>query len=159
MLSTAQSEDDFLPELQTMVIDSNERAVQAFCKDILGYVPPGYNPAFVDREDPMVSKYYYDNRDHESLKMVYQFGVQDMMLADSTFKKARVVKLIRITGELNVITGIYNYIFNTTHTPDNIMAISRYDKAVAFNGMPINSTLVSDNYKYGYWTLSFYKLK
>lgn len=159
LLSYAQTEDEFLPEISTMVIDSTEHAVQLFNKDMLAHVPPGYQPAFVDREDPMMSKYYFDNRDYESLKMVYQFGVENVMQPDSTFKKSRVVKLVRITGDLNAITGIYNHIFMSTHSPDNVMAISKYDKAVTFRGTPINSTLVSDNYKIGYWTLSFFKLR
>ena len=56
------------------------------------------------------------------------------------------------------MTNIYNYIFNTTYAPDNIIAISAYDKAVAYKGTPYNSTVVADDMKVGYWILSFYKL-
>lgn len=158
LLASAQSEDDFLPELSAMVLDSTEVSVQKFCKEITAHAP-GYKPAFVDREDVMMSTYFYDSPDYESLKLEFQFGIDELLQPDSTYKKKRTVKLLRITCELNVMTSIYNYLFNTSHTPDKIMTISRYDKAVTFGGAPINSTLIADDYKAGYWILSFYKLK
>lgn len=156
-LATAQTEDEFLPEIRLMVIDSTEHAVQKFCKEVVGQVP-SYKSAFVDREEVMSSTYFYDNNNYESLKLNFQFGVSQVMLKDSTYRKMRLVKMVRITAELSVMTDIYNYIFMTGHTPEKVMTISRYDKAVTFNGTPINSTLVADDFKAGYWILSFYKL-
>lgn len=158
----AQTEDDFLPEVSTMVIDSAESAVQRYCKDIIAHTS-GYKIAFIDREDVMMSKYFYDNQSYETVKMEFQFGVTENEIQDSTgtvisTKKSRTVRLIRITAELNTITDIYNYIFTTSFTPEKIMAISRYDKPVSYKGQSFNSTVVSDDFKAGYWTLSFYKL-
>lgn len=159
---SAQTEDDFLPEVRLMVIDSTESAVQRYCKEIIS-ITSGYKPALVDREDVMMSRYLYDNMNYESVKMEFQFGVFKQAIEDSTGavlgeKKVRAVRLIRITAELNEMANIYNYIFNTTHTPENILAISRYDKAISYNGQPYNSTLIADDFKAGYWVLSFYKL-
>jgi|GEM_PF-6867801 len=154
---SAQTEDEFLPEVRVLVMDSTEKAVQSFCKEIMALVQ-GYKPAFVDREDILVSKYYYDNNDFESVKLEFQFGIDEVQMPDSTFKKSRRVKLMRITAELTAMTSIYNYIYNTNYTPDKIMAISRYDKAISYNGQPYNSTIVSDDYKAGYWILSFFRL-
>lgn len=157
----AQTEDEFLPEVKLLVIDSTEAAVQRYCKEIIS-ITTGYKSAFIDREDVMMSRYFYDNSNYESIKMEFQFGISELEVVDSTglstMKKARIVRLIRITSELNEMANIYNYLFNTTHTPEKILAISRYDKAVSYNGHPFNSTLVADDYKPGYWILSFYKL-
>ncbi len=153
----AQTEDDFLPEVRILVMDSTEQAVQKFCKEIVSVVQ-GYKPAFVDRENIMMSKYYYDNNNFESIKMEFQFGLEEVEMADSTIKKMRIVKLMRITAEMTAMTSIYNHIYNTAFTPEKIMAISRYDKPISYNGQPYNSTIVSDDYKAGYWILSFFKL-
>lgn len=156
-VANAQSEDEFLPELHVMVIDSTEHAVQRFCKELMAQTQ-GYKNAFVDRENVYMSKYYYDNANYESIKMEFQFKSAEMTMPDSTIKKQRVVRMVAITAELNVMTSVYNYIFNTTHTPDKLMAISRYEKAVLYNGVTISSALVADDYKPGYWILRFYKL-
>lgn len=153
----AQTEDEFLPEVSALVMDSTEQAVQKFCKDIMSKTV-GYQPAFVDRENVMLSKYYYDNNNFESIKLEFQFRVEEVEMPDSTIRKSRIVKLMRITAELTAMTSIYNYIFNSTYTPEKIMAISRYDKPVSYNGKTFNSTIVSDEYKAGYWILSFFEL-
>lgn len=153
----AQTEDEFLPEVTTLVIDSNEKAVQKFCKEIMSLVT-GYKPAFVDRENVMMSKYYYDNSNFESIKFEFQFGIDEVELPDSTIRKSRVVRLVRITAEITAMTNIYNYIFSTSYTPEKIMAISRFDKAISYKGKSYNSTVVSDDFKAGYWILSFFKL-
>jgi len=153
----AQTEDDFLPEVRLMVLDSTEIAAQRFCKDVMA-VAPGYKMAFVDREEVLMSKYFYDNANFETVRFEFQFGITEVTAPDSTVKKNRLARLIRITAELSVMTNIYNYIFNETHTPEKIMAISTYDKAVGYKGASYNSSLIADDYKAGYWTLSFFAL-
>lgn len=157
VMAQAQTEDDFLPEVTTLVIDSNERAVQKFCTEIMSVVT-GYKPAFVDRENVMMSKYYFDNSDFESIKFEFQFGIDEVEMPDSTVSKKRLVRLVRITAEITAMTNIYNYIFSSSYTPEKIMAISRFDKAVSYKGKSYNSTVVSDDFKAGYWILSFFKL-
>lgn len=152
-----QTEDEFLPTVRILVMDSTEKAAIAFCKEVV-LAAPGYKFAFADKEDVMLSRYFYDNGSYETLKFEFQFTINEALQADSTVKKNRVVQLMRISAELTAITGIYNYIFNTTYTPDNLMAISVYDKAVSYNGTPYNSTIVADDMKAGYWVLSFFKL-
>lgn len=151
----AQTEDDFLPEVRLLVMDSTELAVQNFCKEIITVVPE-YKFAFVDRENVMLSKYMYDNPAFETIRLEFQFGVEEAIMPDSTIKKRRLVRLMRITAELSVMTKIYNYIFNESHTPDKLMAISNYDKPISYKDGTYNSSIVSDDYKAGYWTLSFF---
>lgn len=153
----AQTEDEFLPEVRTLVMDSTEKAVLTFCKEVMT-AAPGYKFVFADREDVMVSRYFYDNGNFETVRLEFQFAADEIMMSDSTLRKNRVVRLMRISAELSVMTNIYNYIFNTTYAPDNIMAISAYDKAVSYKGTPYNSSVVADDMKAGYWILSFYKL-
>lgn len=155
--ATAQTEDDFLPELRLMVLDSTEIAAQRFCKEVMA-VAPGYKMAFVDREEVMMSKYFYDNANFETVRFEFQFRVDEVTGQDSTVRKNRVARLIRITAELSVMTNIYNYIFNETHTPEKLMAISTYDKAIGYKGSTYNSSLVADDFKAGYWILSFFSL-
>lgn len=152
-----QTEEDFLPEVRILVMDSTERAVLLFCKEVMSAVPD-YKFAFADREDVMMSKYFYDNGSYETIRMEFQFAADEIMMPDSTMKKSRVVQLIRLSAELSAMTRIYNYIFNTNYAPDNIMAISTYDKAVSYKGKPYNSAIVADDMKAGYWILSFFKL-
>ena len=157
-ITHAQTEDEFLPDIKYMVIDSTEAAVQRFCKELLTVVP-GYKFAFVDREDVMLSKYMYDNKDFETLKFDFQFHVKETE-PDSTgsVKKTRVVRLLNITGELSAMTKIYNYLFNEAHSPDKIIAISAYNKAVNYKGDTYDTRLQADDFKAGYWILSFYSL-
>lgn len=150
-------ESDFLPHVSIMAIDSTERVAQEFCKKVMAQVP-GYSFAFVDKEDIYISKYVYDNTDFESVRFEFQFVIEEVMRADSTMAKQRVVKLQNITAELSAMTNIYNYIYNTTHNSDKLLAISRHEKAVSYNGTAYNSSLVADDYKPGYWILRFWKL-
>lgn len=152
-----QAEDEFLPEVRILVVDSTEKAAIAFCKEVVS-AAPGYKFVFADKENVMWSGYFYENGSYETLKFGFQFTINEVMQPDSTMKKSRVVQLIRISAELTAMTSIYNYIFNTTYTPDNIMAISVYDKPVSYKGTPYNSTIVADDMKVGYWILSFFKL-
>lgn len=152
-----QTEDEFLPEVRTLVMDSTEIAATFFCKEVIK-AAPGYKFVFADKEDVMFSRYFFDNGSFETVKFEFQFTVRETMMPDSTVRKQRVVQLMRISAELTAMTGIYNYIFNTTYTPDNLMAISNYDKAVSYKGTPYNSTLIADDMKAGYWILSFFKL-
>lgn len=153
----AQTEDEFLPQVRTLVMDSTEKAAETFCKEVMATVP-GYKFAFVDRENVMMSKYFYDNGNFETIRFEFQFSINEQTLPDSTVKKSRVVRFMSISAELSAMTGIYNYIFNTTYTPDKIMAISVYDKAIGYKGTPYNSSIVADDMKAGYWILSFFRL-
>ena len=119
---------------------------------------PEYKFVLVDREDVMFSHYMYDNGKYESVKFEFQFGVEEITRSDSSVNKQRRVKVQNIYAELSAMTKIYNHIFGTAHTPDKIMAVSRYEKPVGYHGTVYNSILVADDYKPGYWILRFYKL-
>lgn len=155
----AQVDDDFLPKIKVLAIDSTEHAAIRFCNEVIEKAVPGYRKAFVDREDIMRSKYVYDDGGFESLKFAFQFTIEEGMKPDSTIGKMRIVKLQRISGELSVMANIYNYLFNTNHTPEKIMAISRYEKEVSYNGTTYTCTVMSDEYKPGYWVLTIYRLR
>ena len=160
--SFAQNEDDFLPQVSMLPIDSTEDVVLRFCKDIITAVPE-YRPAFTDKEDVMFSKYIYDNGNFETLKMSFQFKIVNVVVVTDTLGnteevKKRVVRLMKINGELNTVTEIYNYLFNTGYTPDKIMAISNKDKLVSYNGSTFSSSVVADDFKPGYWIITFYKM-
>lgn len=154
----AQTEADFLPQLKLLAIDSTEDVAAKFCEEVMSAVP-GYAKAFVDREDILRSKYVYDDGAYESVKFAFQFTIEDAIKADSTIGKKRVVKLQRITAELSAMSQIYNYLFGTTHTPEKIMAISRYDKDIGYNGTVYTCTISADDFKAGYWVLTIYRLR
>lgn len=159
--SSAQTEDEFLPPVTMLAIDSTEDVAIRFCKQIVSVVP-AYHIAFADKEDILLSKYVYDNGNFETLKLEFQFKIENVQLTDTlgnvSTVKNRVVRLQKISADLPTITKIYNYLFNTAHTPDKIMVISNKDKAVSYNGSAFNSTLVADDYKPGYWIITFYKI-
>ncbi len=160
--SFAQNEDDFLPQVSMVPIDSTEDVVVRFCKEVITAVPE-YRIAFTDKEDVMFSKYVYDNGNFETLKMAFQFKIDNVPVVIDTLGnteevKKRVVRLFKINGELNAITKVYNYLFNTGHTPDNIMAISNKDKMVSYNGTTFSTSVVADDFKPGYWIITFYKM-
>lgn len=152
-----QTEDEFLPEVTYMVVDSTEIAVQRFCKQVMG-VTTGFKFAFVDREDIMMSKYMYDNTNFETVRFEFQFDVEEVLMPDSTTRKNRIVKMMTITAELPTMTKIYTYLFNEVYTPEKLMAVSMNDKAINYKGTVYNSRIIVDDYKPGYWILSFFKL-
>lgn len=153
----AQTEDDFLPQVRLLAMDSSVAATDRFCKAVLTSIPE-YRHAFTDKEDIYFWNYVFDNDVNEKLKMEFQFAAEEYMQPDSTMAKRRVVILQRITAELSAMTKVYNYIFNTTFTPDKIIAISRNEKAIGYHGTAYNSTLVADDYRPGYWVLTFFRL-
>lgn len=153
----AQSEEEFLPQVTLLAMDSTEGAAKRFCDQVVTAVPE-YRLALADREDVMMSKYVYDNGDFELLKFEFQFIVREVEDEEGVPAKMRIVRVQRISCDLATMTKIYNYIYNTAHTPDKIMALSRYDKPVSYNGKAYNSNLYSDEFKPGYWVLSFFKL-
>lgn len=155
--ANAQNEDDFLPEVKLMVIDSTEAATQRFCKEIM-YTVGGFKPAFTDREDVMLTKVMYDNALFQTVKFDFQFTIDEITMPDSSIKKNRIVKYMSVTAELPVMTKIYSYLFNEAYTPDKLIAISMNDKAVSYKGSTYSAKLISDDFKAGYWILSFYKL-
>jgi len=155
--ANAQNEDDFLPTVKLLVIDSPEVATQRFCKEIISTVG-GFKLAFTDRENVMMTKYMYDNADFQTVKFDFQFVIDETMAPDSTIKRNRVVRYMSITADLPVMARIYSYLFNETYTPDKLMTISANDKAINYKGSTYSAKLISDDFKAGYWVLSFYKL-
>ena len=152
-----QSENDFLPQIKILAIDSTEHTAIRFCSEVMQALPE-YSQAFVDREDILMSKYIYDNGGYETLKFAFQFKIDEVLREDSTVGKIRIVKLQRITGELSAMAKVYNYLFGTDHSAEKIMAISRYDKDIAYNGTAYTCTIIADDYKPGYWVLTIYRL-
>lgn len=153
----AQTEDDFLPQVAILAMDSTENVAQEFCKKVISNVPE-FKLALVDRENIMYSYYMYDNSKFESIKFEFQFSIDEVLQPDSSSLKVRRVIVQNIYAELGSMTKIYNYIFNTNHTPDKVMAVSRYEKAISYHGQAYNSILLADDYKPGFWILRFYRL-
>ena len=107
----------------------------------------GYRMAFVDKSIPQTIRYVYKSDENESLRVDYKYE-----------KKGRtpVVVMQKISGESVVISRIYNFLFNTSMTPNDMARYITTDADVSYRGRNYRFSFVEDDFAPGYWTMTFF---
>lgn len=144
------SEEPLVPRILAM--DTTINIARSFCEQV-GSVVQGYRLAFVDNETRFAVRYVYKNDKNESLRIDYRFNLESI---DSTEKrKIPIVNFQRISGELNAMTTVYNYIFGSVLSPQRLMMTSTQGSPILYKGRSYQYTFLPDDYEPGYWVLTF----
>lgn len=150
----AQTEDEDALTVRALALDTNIAIAKRF-SEAIGNSAPGYSLAFIDNETRFKVRYVYKNPKNESLRIDYYFRMEEY---EDTMQKGKhpIVTMQRISGELGVITKIYNFLFASTLTPERVMASSTQGSPVKYsNGKTCDFSFLPDDYEPGYWVMTF----
>ncbi|RYD58193.1 MAG: hypothetical protein EOP56_04535 [Sphingobacteriales bacterium] len=114
-------------------------------------ITPAYKLAFSDKGTPGVLKHIYKTDDNETLRFEYKYVLER--------RGAKVVPWVssqRITGDGAVIAGIYNLLFGSSLTANDLGAIAVSSVEVLYKDGIRKMLLEPDDYAPGYWTLAFF---
>ena len=147
----AQS-DDGIFSAKKLALDTTISGAIAFNTDILN-CSQGYTLEFTDKQRQNELVYLYEHTSKETLKFEYHYQQGE---PDSTGKTAKPTIIYqRIIGDNNTITQIYNCIFGEAITAEQLQAFSTMGTGFGYKGRDYHYTLLPDDYKPGYWVLTF----
>jgi hypothetical protein len=112
---------------------------------------PAYKLAFSDKGTPGVLRHIYKTDDNETLRFEYKY-----VLERRGTKIVPWVSSQRITGDGTVIAGIYNLLFGSTVTVNDLGAVAASMMEVPYKDGIRKMLLEPDDYAPGYWTLAFF---
>jgi hypothetical protein len=135
-----------------LAMDTTVNIGKQFCEQV-GSVALGYNLAFVDNETRFAVRYVYKNDRNESLRIDYKFSLESSDPEQRKPKKP-IVNFQRISGELNVMTTVYNYLFGSSLTPQKLITMSSQGSPISYRGKSYQYTFLPDDYEAGYWVLT-----
>ncbi len=139
--------------VRVLALDTSVIIAKRFSEKMVEFAP-GYKLAFIDNEKRHYVRYVYKNEKNETLRVDYAFDIQSPDEENKTPKKA-VVDYQSISGELQIITNIYNFLFSANLSADRVMTSSTTGTPIIFNGRNYEYTLLPDDYEPGYWVLTF----
>jgi hypothetical protein len=139
--------------IRVLAIDTSVVIAKRFCEKMVE-LAPGYKLAFIDNEKRHYVRYVYKNEKNETLRIDYAFDVIEQDAEQKGAKRA-IVNYQTISGELQIVTNIYNFLFSSNLSADRIMTSSTTGSPMTFNGRNYEYTLMPDDYEPGYWVLTF----
>ncbi|WP_276132247.1 hypothetical protein [Polluticoccus soli] len=150
----SQTDEDEEPVLspKILALDTTLSVANKF-NDEISKVAAGYTQAFTDRSRPKTIVQVYKTDENETLKIEYKFTTDGGDSEDSQGKP--LVNFQKITGDVTVISKIYNYLFNATVEPAQISAVSTVGTEISYKGQMHQLILEPDDYSPGYWSLIF----
>lgn len=149
--SFAQEEIEEIPYVRILALGKTTQEADQFNQQIAqGAVD--YTLAFVDTENSPTIRYVYKTSNNETLRIDYKYAVES---SEGKRKPQRVVVMQRLSGNLQVITAIYNFLFNANILPNNIMSAATIGAQVGHGGNLFHFTFQPDDYNPGYWVMTF----
>lgn len=151
---SAQTDEDAEPILspKILALDTTISMGNHFDTEI-GKVAAGYTLAFTDKSRPKSVMQVYKTENNETLRLEYTYTTDGGDVEDTNGKP--VINLQKITGDVTVITAIYNYLFNANVDPSQIYAVSTVGSEITYAGQMHQLILQPDDYSPGYWTITF----
>lgn len=147
----AQDEIQEIPYVHFLALDKSPREAEIFAQDIArGAVD--YTLAFIDTENSPTVRYVYKTTTNETLRIDYKY---DLESSAENKRPRRVVVFQRISGNLMVITAIYNFLFNSNVSPESIMSVATVGSQVGHRNKIYYFSLQPDDYNPGYWVMTF----
>ncbi len=151
----AQSEETLTPRI--LALDTGIIIAHQF-NDQVSRIAENYQLAFIDEENkPNIRFVYKTGKNTATLRMDYKYTMQSANPDDPRSPKKKVVIYQRISGDLQVITAIYNYLFNTNITSSGIMSASTQGSDITYRGNTYQFIFLPDDYDPGYWVMTFLK--
>ena len=150
MQAGAQTDDGLLTA-QKLPLDTTISGAVAFNNELLICVP-GFTYKFVDRSTSNELKYLYEHTSHETLKIEYSLRNRE---GDTAGRPKPIIFTQRITAENSTIAGIFNCMFGEHIKAEELEAMQGLGQAFIFKDRDYHYSLVPDDYKPGYWVLTF----
>lgn len=153
--SIAQVDEDAEPVLtpRMLALDTTISVANRFGEDISN-VATGYQFAFVDKSMPKTVKYIYKTENNETLKIEYKYSTEIGEEGDSG---KPLVVYQRISGEAGLMAKIYNFLFGTNITAEQLAGYSTVGVDIGYAGKTHQFIFQPDDYAPGYWMMTFVK--
>lgn len=142
----AYAQDDYPYQLRICPTDTTENIAKKMINDITQYTAKAYQLVYVDSQRSRTVEYMYRNPQQEVLRMIYKYTNED---------DGRKVTYMSFWAEVGVITGIYNYIFQTEAMPQDAMSNMTIGTNLEYGGSGHQFMFEADDRRPGYWTISF----
>jgi len=152
-LQVAAQSDDGLLTARRLPLDTTITGAVAFNHEILSCAP-GYTFQFVDKHGSNELKYLYEHTNHETLKIEYAYR-QKQSQDDTTGKPKPLIFSQRIIADNGTIALIYNCVFGEAVKTDQLEVYSGIGLHFVYREKDYHYTLIPDDYKPGYWVLTF----
>jgi mRNA deadenylase 3'-5' endonuclease subunit Ccr4 len=150
-IAQESEEDAALMTPRILALDTTLSQANHF-NDEIGKLADGYNLAFTDKSRPKTVMQVYKTGNNETLRLEYKYVTGEEGIADGG---KPVVNFQKITGDVTIITRIYNYLFNTNIAPDQMYAVSTVGSDISYLGKTHQLILEPDDYSPGYWAITF----
>lgn len=138
------AQDDYPYQLKICPTDTTVNVAKMMIRDITQYTAKDYQLIFVDSQRANTYEYMYRSPKDEMLRITYKYKDQ-----------GRVVSYMHIWGELNVMTGVYNYIFQTEITPQDVPYNTSVGSSLEYGGKNHLFIFGADDRSPGYWEITF----
>lgn len=150
----SQTDEDEEPLLspKVLALDTTLSVANRF-NDEISKVATGYTHVFTDRSRPKTIVQVYKTGENETLKIEYKFTTDGGDSEDTQGKPQ--VNFQKITGDVVMISKIYNYLFDTKVEPAQMSAVSTVGTEISYKGQVHQLILEPDDYSPGYWSLIF----
>jgi hypothetical protein len=150
----AQTDEDAEPLLspKILALDTTISVANRFNEEVAKVVA-GYKHAFTDRSGHKTIKQVFKTDNNETLKLQYNYTTDGGDSDDTNGKP--LVNFQQITGDVSVITLIYNYLFGTELTASQLSGVSTGGTEIIYHGATHQIILEPDDYAPGYWSLTF----
>lgn len=142
----AFAQNDYPYKLRICPTDTTENIAKKMINDIEQYTAKEYQLVYVDSQRSRTVEHMYRNPQQEVLRIIYKYTNRD---------NGREVTYMSFWGEVGVITGIYNYIFQTDAMPQDAMSNMSIGTMLEYGGSGHQFMFEADDRRPGYWTISF----
>jgi hypothetical protein len=140
-----------IPYVRILALDKGTQAAEAFNREVSSRALD-YNLIFVDTENSPLIRYVYKTSKNESLRIDYKYVLE----SQGAGKPARrTVTFQRISGSIQVLTEIYNFLFNASISPKTVNSAATVASRVGHAGKVYTFTFQPDDYEPGYWVMTF----
>lgn len=139
----ASAQDDQTDQLKICPTDTTENVVKMMIRDITQYTAKDYQLVFVDSQRANTYVYMFRDPKDEMLRVIYKCNDD------------RKVTYCYIWGELNIMTGIYNYIFQSQATPQEMPYNTTIGTSLSYGGKDHHFIFEADDTRPGYWQITF----
>lgn len=153
--ATAQPTWDELPTARFLALDTTMDLAEPFNSEVVKAADSGYRFTFMDKGYNKVV-YIYENEKGESVRIEYQYRV-----SGADFEKrlpgVATIMLTKISADASATANIYNAMFGAAIVPQELLSSSTSGSMISYLGKEHQFILQADDYKPGYWVMTFVK--
>lgn len=140
------AQGDYPYELKICPTDTGEHVAKMMIRDIAQYTAKDYQLVYVDSQRSRIYEYMFRSPQQDMLRITYKYTNDD---------DGKRVTYMSIWGELGLITGVFNYIFQSEALPQDVMDNITIGTSLEYAGRDHHFALEADDRRPGYWQISF----